>query len=145
MLNVKIKRLTPEAILPTKANEHDAGWDFYAPLNMEPVTIFPHERRTIHTGVSLAVPIGWYLQIMSRSGMASKLIDARAGVIDCTYRGEVGIILHNDGAWGEGYIVEPGAKIAQVVFLMVPDVNWDEVDTLDDTARGSGGYGSSGR
>ena len=82
---------------------------------------------------------------MSRSGMASKLIDARAGVIDCTYRGEVGIILHNDGAWGEGYVVEPGAKIAQGVFLMVPDVSWEEVDTLDETARGSGGYGSSGR
>ena len=145
MLNVRIKRLTSGACLPSKANEHDAGWDFFAPVDMEPVTIFPHERRTIKVGLSIAIPIGWYLQIMSRSGMASKLIDARAGVIDCTYRGEIGIMLHNDGSFGEGYVVRPADKIAQGIFLMVPNVNWEEVDMLDDTLRGDGGFGSSGR
>lgn len=144
MLNVQIKRLTPGSILPTKAHEHDAGWDFYAPNDMGTVVLWPGDRRIIKTGISVSIPIGWYLQIMSRSGLASKSIDARAGVIDCTYRGEIGIMLHNDGGFQERYI-NSGDKIAQGVFLMVPDVNWQEVDTLDDTARGDGGFGSSGR
>ena len=144
MLNVRIKRLTPGSVLPTKANEHDAGWDFYAPVDMEPVTIYPHERRVIKIGLSVAIPVGWYLQVASRSGLACKGIDARAGVIDCTYRGEIGIVLHNDRPWTE-YIVNPADKIAQGVFLPVPNVNWDEVDELDETLRGEGGFGSSGR
>lgn len=144
MIDVKVKRLTPGSILPTKAHEHDAGWDFYAPVDMETVTLWPGRRRIIKTGISVAIPVGWYLQIMSRSGLASKSIDARAGVIDCTYRGDIGIMLHNDSDMVEREI-KPGDKIAQGVFLMVPDVNWEEVDMLDETARGSGGYGSSGR
>ena len=144
MIDVKIKRLSPGAVLPTKAHEHDAGWDFYMPVDMETVTLWPGNRRIIKTGLSVAIPAGWYLQIMSRSGLASKLIDARAGVIDCTYRGEIGIMLHNDGGTFEREI-NPGDKIAQGVFLMVPNVNWEEVDVLDETARGTGGYGSSGR
>lgn len=144
MLNIRIKRLTPGSVLPTKANEHDAGWDFYAPVDMDPVTIYPHERRVIKIGLSVAIPVGWYLQVASRSGLACKGIDARAGVIDCTYRGEIGIVLHNDKPWNE-YIVKPADKIAQGVFLPVPNVNWDEVDELDETLRGEGGFGSSGR
>lgn len=144
MIDVKVKRLSPGAVLPTKAHEHDAGWDFYMPVDMETVTLWPGNRRIIKTGLSVAIPVGWYLQIMSRSGLASKLIDARAGVIDCTYRGEIGIMLHNDGNIFEREI-NPGDKIAQGVFLMVPNVNWEEVDMLDETTRGSGGYGSSGR
>lgn len=144
MIDVKVKRLTPGSILPTKAHEHDAGWDFYAPVDMETVTLWPGQRRIIKTGISVSIPVGWYLQIMSRSGLASKLIDARDGVIDCTYRGDIGIMLHNDSNLIECEI-KPGAKIAQGVFLMVPDVNWEEVDTLDDTTRGNGGFGSSGR
>ena len=144
MIDVKIKRLSPGAVLPTKAHEHDAGWDFYMPVDMETVTLWPGHRRIIKTGLSAAIPVGWYLQIMSRSGLASKLIDARAGVIDCTYRGEIGIMLHNDSNFLEREI-NPGDKIAQGVFLMVPNVNWEEVDVLDETARGNGGYGSSGR
>lgn len=144
MIDVKVKRLTPGSILPTKAHEHDAGWDFYAPIDMEPVTLWPGQRRIINTGISVAIPIGWYLQIMSRSSLASKSIDARAGVIDCTYRGDIGIMLHNDSDMAEREI-NPGDKIAQGVFLMVPDVNWEEVGELDDTDRGDGGYGSSGR
>ena len=144
MIDVKIKRLSPGAVLPTKAHEHDAGWDFYAPVDMETVTLWPGQRRIIKTGISVAIPVGWYLQIMSRSGLASKSIDARAGVIDCTYRGDIGIMLHNDSDMVEREI-KPGDKIAQGVFLMVPEVSWEEVDTLDDTARGNGGFGSSGR
>lgn len=144
MIEVKIKRLTQGSILPTKAHEHDAGWDFYAPVDMETVTLWPGQRRIIKTGISVAIPVGWYLQIMSRSSLASKSIDARAGVIDCTYRGDIGIMLHNDSDMVEREI-KPGDKIAQGVFLPVPSVNWEEVDTLDETARGSGGYGSSGR
>lgn len=144
MIDVKIKRLTPGSILPTKAHEHDAGWDFYAPVDMETVTLWPGQRRIIKTGISVAIPVGWYLQIMSRSSLASKSIDARAGVIDCTYRGDIGIMLHNDSDMVEREI-KPGDKIAQGVFLMVPAVNWEEVDILDETARGNGGFGSSGR
>ena len=144
MIDVRIKRLSPGAILPTKAHEHDAGWDFYAPVDMEAVKLWPHQRMVIKTGISVAIPVGWYLQIMSRSGLASKSIDARAGVIDCTYRGDIGIVLHNDSNLTEREI-KPGDKIAQGVFLMVPEVKWEEVDMLDETARGAGGYGSSGR
>lgn len=144
MIDVKVKRLSPGAVIPTKAHEHDAGWDFYMPVDMETVTLWPGHRRIIKTGLSVAIPVGWYLQIMSRSGLASKLIDARAGVIDCTYRGEIGIMLHNDSNFLEREI-KPGDKIAQGVFLLVPNVNWEEVDTLDETSRGAGGYGSSGR
>ena len=144
MIDVKIKRLSPGAVLPTKAHEHDAGWDFYAPVDMETVTLWPGQRRTINTGISVAIPVGWYLQIMSRSSLASKSIDARAGVIDCTYRGDISVMLHNDNDMTEREI-KPGDKIAQGVFLMVPDVNWEEVDELDETVRGNGGFGSSGR
>lgn len=144
MIDVKVKRLTKGSIMPTKAHEHDAGWDFYAPVDMEPVTLWPGQRRIIKTGISVSIPIGWYLQIMSRSGLASKSIDARAGVIDCAYRGDIGIMLHNDSDMVEREI-KPGDKIAQGVFLMVPEVSWEEVDTLDETERGAGGYGSSGR
>ena len=144
MIDVKVKRLTPGSILPTKAHEHDAGWDFYAPVDTETVILWPGHRRIIKTGLSVSIPVGWYLQIMSRSGLASKLIDARAGVIDCTYRGEIGIMLHNDSNFLEREI-KPGDKIAQGVFLMVPDVNWEEVEMLDETSRGNGGFGSSGR
>ena len=144
MIDVRIKRLSPGAILPTKANEHDAGWDFYAPVDMEPITIYGHDRHVIKIGLSVAIPVEWYLQVASRSGLACKGIDARAGVIDCTYRGEIGIVLHNDEAWNE-YTIKPGDKIAQGVFLPVPSVNWNEVDELDDTLRGEGGFGSSGR
>lgn len=144
MIDVKVKRLTPGSILPTKAHEHDAGWDFYAPVDMEPITLWPGQRRTINTGISVSIPVGWYLQVASRSGLACKGIDARAGVIDCTYRGEIGIVLHNDRPWNE-YTINPADKIAQGVFLPVPNVNWDEVDELDETLRGEGGFGSSGR
>lgn len=144
MINVRIKRLSDGAVLPTKANEYDAGWDFYAPADMKPATIYPHERRIIKIGISIAIPVGWYLQMASRSGLACKGIDARAGVIDCMYRGEIGIILHNDTEFDE-YVINPGDKIAQGVFLPVPSVNWDEVDELDVTSRGEGGFGSSGR
>ena len=144
MIDVKIKRLSPGAVLPTKAHEYDAGWDFYAPVDMETVTLWPGQRRIINTGISVAIPVGWYLQIMSRSSLASESIDARAGVIDCTYRGDIGVMLHNDSDMTEREI-KPGNKIAQGVFLMVPEVSWEEVDTLDETARGSGGFGSSGR
>ena len=145
MIDVKIKRLSPGAVLPTKAHEHDAGWDFYMPVDAEPLYIFPHKRRLIQTNIALSIPVGWYLQIMSRSGLALQAsLDARAGVIDCTYRDNVGIILHNDGDILDRKI-NPGDKIAQGVFLPVPDVNWEEVDALDETTRGSGGYGSSGR
>lgn len=144
MISVKIKRLRESAILPTKAHAGDAGWDFYAPSDMETVTIWPHGRHIIQTGISLAIPDGWYLQVMSRSGLASKYIDARAGVIDCSYRGEIGIMLHNDHWYSEREI-KAGDKIAQGIFLPVPVVLWKEVDSLDETERGDGGYGSSGR
>lgn len=144
MINVRIKRLSDGAVIPTKANEYDAGWDFYAPADMNPVTIYPHERRIIKIGISIAIPVGWYLQVASRSGLACNGIDARAGVIDCMYRGEIGIILHNDTEFDE-YTINHGDKIAQGVFLPVPSVNWDEVDELDETMRGEGGFGSSGR
>lgn len=144
-MKIEFSRLCSGAIVPRKANDTDAGFDFFVPLFSDPVIIWPHERVLIKTGIKAAIPTGWYMQMMSRSGLAMKsYIDTRAGVIDSSYRGEIGVILHNDSAYNE-IEIKPGDKISQGIILPVPEVEWVEVNMLDETARGAGGYGSSGR
>lgn len=144
-MKIEFRRIRSGAVAPCKANDTDAGFDFYVPLDRDPLMIYPHERVLIKTGIIAAIPPGWYMQMMSRSGLAlNSYIDTRAGVIDSSYRGEIGVILHNDSSYDEVEI-NPGDKISQGIILPVPDVEWVEVDALEDTSRGEGGFGSSGR
>lgn len=131
--------------LPRYATEGAAGFDLVANVQ-EPVTIGPMERRIIPTGLYVAVPRGYEMQVRPRSGLAAKkgvtVLNA-PGTVDSDYRGEVGVILANMGC--EPYVVEPGERIAQGVIAAYERAEWREVDELDDTERGEGGFGHSGR
>jgi dUTP pyrophosphatase len=112
----------------------------------QPITIAPHERAVILTGFAMSLPRGYEAQIRARSGMAVKhgIMPANGvGTIDADYRGEVGVILLNTS--NESFTVEPGMRIAQMVVTKYETVEWEEVDTLDETVRGTGGYGSTGK
>jgi dUTP pyrophosphatase len=124
------------------AKDGDAGFDLRAVV---PVDLAPGERRLVPTGVAVAVPAGYELQVRSRSGMALRnglVVANGVGTIDAGYRGEVGIILHNIGRHSQ--TVHYGDRIAQGVLSAVPRMYFVEVDELPDSVRGSSGYGSSG-
>lgn len=143
-MKIAIKRLHEDAKHPMYQTEHSAGMDLEAFMK-EPVTIKPHERVIIPTGIAIALPHGYEAQIRARSGMAAKfgIVPANGvGTIDADYRGEVGVILLNTS--NEAFVVEPGMRIAQMVVTRYETVEWDEVEELDETIRGAGGYGSTG-
>ena len=144
MTKIPIKRLREGAIFPTYATPSSAGADLYACLN-EAVNIEPHQTKMIPLGFSLAIPEGWVGLIFARSGIASKRDLAPAnkvGVVDADYRGEWWIPLHNHG--DQPRTVEPGERIAQLVLVPCMTAAFFEVDSLDETARGAGGFGSTG-
>jgi dUTP pyrophosphatase len=143
-MKIKIKKVDPEAIVPTQATKFDAGYDLYS---LDYGWIRPNERRLIHTGISIAIPEGYYGRIAPRSGLAWKDgIDVLAGVIDSSYRGKIGVILYNTNGGDEMNTVkiEKGQKIAQLIIEKCHEVEWELVDSLDETQRGAGGFGSSG-
>ena len=142
---VKIKKLVPEAILPTYGSEYAAGADLYAVLE-ETLEIQPHTTVKIHTGLSMEIPLGYVGLIYARSSMGTKqgLAPAnKVGVIDCDYRGEVMVCLHNHSNTVQ--CVEPKQRIAQIVITPYLHVNFMEADELSDTVRGEGGFGSTGK
>ncbi|MDN0054389.1 dUTP diphosphatase [Collinsella ihumii] len=142
-LNVSIKRLDPEVELPTYAYEGDAGLDLRA---NESVEIPPHERVLISTGIAIALPDGYAGFVQPRSGMALKRglsIANTPGLIDAHYRGEIKVIAVNLDP-RETIRIERGERIAQLVIQQVPVVHLVEVDELNETDRGAGGFGSSG-
>lgn len=144
MTNVNIKKLNPNATIPTYGSEYAAGCDLYACLD-ESVTIEPHATVLIKTGLALEVPQGYAGLIYARSGLASKRNLAPAnkvGVVDADYRGEVMVALHNHGTAPQ--TVEHGERIAQMVIAPFLHVNFIETETLSDTVRGEGGFGSTG-
>ena len=144
-MNVFLKKLRPEAVLPTRGSAAAAGYDLYACLDA-PVTIAPHETAKIGTGLSLALPEGCFGAVFARSGLASKqgLRPANCvGVCDSDYRGEYIVALHNDSE--EPRTVSGGDRIAQLVVLPFLPVEFTETEELDETARGTGGFGSTGR
>ena len=144
-IQMKIKKLAPDAILPAYASAGAAGADLYALPSGEPITVAPGETAFIHTGVAMAIPEGYVGLIYARSGMACKrgLAPAnKVGVIDSDYRGEIMVALHNHSDKPE--TVTPGERIAQFVLTPVVLVDWQECETLDDTDRGAGGFGSTG-
>ena len=142
---VKVKILREGAVLPTYGSEGAAGADLYACLNT-PVNIAPGETVFIPTGLAMAIPEGLAGLVYARSGMASKrgLAPAnKVGVVDSDYRGEFLVALHNHGT--EPQTIEHGERIAQLVITPVLRGQFQEADSLSDTARGSGGFGSTGR
>lgn len=144
-MKIKIKKLKQNAIVPQYATEHAAGMDLSACID-EPVTIAPGERAIIPTGIAIALPPGYEAQIRGRSGLAAKhgIMPANGvGTIDADYRGEIGVITLNTS--NETFMVEPGMRLAQMVVTRYETVDWGEVDELDATARGDGGYGSTGK
>lgn len=143
-MNISIKKLHKNAVLPAYQTEHAAGMDVAACLDA-PVTIAPHERAIIPTGFAIALPPCYEAQIRARSGLSAKsgVMPANGvGTIDADYRGEVGVILLNTS--NQPFTVEPGMRIAQMVIARYQTAQWQQVDDLDKTARGSGGYGSTG-
>ena len=142
--DVPIKKLCPEAKLPTYGSESAAGADLYALLDA-PLTVAAGETVLVHTGVALALPKGTVGLIFARSGLATKrgLAPAnKVGVIDADYRGEIMVALHNHG--GAAVTVEPYERIAQLAILPYVTAAFLETDDLDETARGAGGFGSTG-
>ena len=141
---VAVKKLRPNAKLPTYGSEFAAGADLYACLDV-PVTIQPHETYLVPTGLSLELPVGWAGMVYARSGMATKRDLAPAnkvGVIDCDYRGEVMVSLHNHGS--KPQTVDPGERIAQLVITPYLTAQFFETEELSETVRGTGGFGSTG-
>ena len=139
-VKVKIKRIHPDAKLPIHATEHSAGCDFYS---IEDVEIGSGETVIVKTGIALELPIGYYLRIEDRSGLAIKGIHKMAGIIDTDYRGEVGIVLHNSTK--KPYKIEKHDRIAQGILTPVSQSDFEEVGELGETARGEGGFHSTGR
>ncbi len=141
---INIKKLDKKAIIPTYGSEYSAGADLYACLDQEEI-IEPGETKMIHTGVSMEIPVGYAGLIYARSGLASKrgLAPAnKVGVVDSDYRGEFMVALHNHS--NEPQTVAPGERIAQMVVTPVLAVAFNEVEELEDTVRGAGGFGSTG-
>ena len=146
MIKINIKKLRPEATLPTSGSKYAAGYDLYACTGKGSVTIAPHTTAMIGTGLSVAVPEGYFGAIFARSGLASKqgLRPANCvGVCDSDYRGEYIVAIHNDSDTER--TVTDGDRIAQLVVLPYLAVEFEEVSELDDTERGAGGFGSTGK
>jgi dUTP pyrophosphatase len=130
--------------LPAYATEHAAGLDLMAAID-EPMTIRPGKRAMVPAGIALALPVGFEAQVRPRSGLAAKngvTVLNSPGTIDADYRGEIKVILINFGE--TDFQVEPKSRIAQLIVAPVVQIRWDEVETLPQTARGDGGFGSTG-
>ncbi len=130
--------------LPEYAHMDDSGLDICAFLE-EDLIIKPGERALVQTGIYVAIPDGYEFQVRSRSGLALKkgiFVLNSPGTIDAGYRNSIGVILYNSSK--DDFTVKNGDRIAQLVLQAVPMVVWQEVESLDDTERGMGGYGSSG-
>ena len=143
-MNIPVKKLKPNATLPTYGSEYAAGADLYACID-EAITINPGETHMVPTGLAMELPMGYAGLIYPRSGMASKrgLAPAnKVGVVDPDYRGEFMVALHNHSL--NAQTVEPNERIAQLVITPFITAQFDETNELSDTVRGAGGFGSTG-
>ncbi|QDH17916.1 dUTP diphosphatase [Swingsia samuiensis] len=146
-INVKVSRLphSEGLSLPAYGTTGAAGVDFLAAIS-ETITVKPGERVLVPTGLCIALPENYELQLRPRSGLALKhgiMLPNTPGTIDEDYRGEIKIIVMNAGQ--ESFEIERGMRIAQGVLAPVVHLHWEEVASLDATTRGSGGFGSTGR
>ena len=143
-MEIKIKKLSEDAVIPTYGSEYSAGADLYA-LTDEPIVIEPGKTVLVHTGISIEIPEGYGGFIYARSGLSTKrgLAPAnKVGVIDADYRGELMVSLYNQS--GVTQTVESKERIAQLVIAPFLKAEYEEADELCDTARGAGGFGSTG-
>ncbi len=143
-VKVNAKKLNPKAVLPTYGSICAAGADLYACLEGE-LTVQPHQTVLVHTGIAMEIPEGLVGLVYARSGLASKRNLAPAnkvGVIDSDYRGEIMVALHNHGETAQ--TIAEGERIAQLVLAPYITAEYQEVAELSDTARGAGGFGSTG-
>lgn len=144
MIKIDIKKLNNRALLPTRGSEQAAGWDLYS-NNEEAISIAPHTTAMIGTGLSMAIPDGYFGGVFARSGLATKqsLRPANCvGVVDSDYRGEIIVSLHNDSDTVK--VVNPHERIAQLVVMPYLSVEFNEKESLDETVRGDHGFGSTG-
>jgi len=143
-MNIAIKKLHEQAVLPEYQTEQAAGMDVVACID-EAITLEPHQRTIVPTGLAIALPAGYEAQIRGRSGMAAKfgVMPANGiGTIDADYRGEIGVILLNTS--DEVFTIEPGMRVAQMVIAKYEKIAWEATDELEATERGAGGFGSTG-
>lgn len=139
-IKILMQRLDKDIELPKFAYDHDAAVDLRSSMD---ISLKPGEKQIVKTGIKMAVPKGYAGLIWDRSGMAAKYsIHTMAGVIDSGYRGEVGIVMINLGT--EEFFIEKGMRIAQILIQPVLNTDIIEVEDLDKTDRGEGGFGSSG-
>jgi dUTP pyrophosphatase len=154
LLNIKYVKLIDGAEEPTRAKVGDAAYDLYS---IETLRIEPMYRRIVRTGIAVEIPEGYYGRIAPRSGLAAKNgIMVMGGVIDSSYRGDVGVILANfnipepENVYGKffgsrlAFEVQKGDRIAQLIIEKCYDANWEEVNSLDSSSREDGGFGSTG-
>ena len=156
-MSVEVKRVSLGSTIPTYAHEGDAGMDLYASEN---TVIEPGETDIVPTGIAMAIPKGYELQIRPRSGVTVKTkLRVQLGTIDCIFRGAIGVIVDNDARngmdvdyycfygcdseWGS-YLIRKGDRIAQGVLAPISHAHFTEVDALDDSPRGGNGFGSTG-
>ena len=139
-MELKVKRINPEAKLPVYGHPGDAGLDLFSVVDRD---LAPGDVFAVPTGVQVAVPAGHVGLVWDKSGISLKSVHRLAGVIDAGYRGEVQVVLINLGA--APFPVRKGMKIAQMLVQPVAAVTVVEADSLDDTSRGEGGFGSTGR
>jgi dUTP pyrophosphatase len=141
MPSINIKRIHPDAIIPSRSNPSDAGADLFS---TEGFMIHPGERQVVGTGVALQIPEGFYGRVAPRSGLAAKHgVDVLAGVVDSSYRGEIKVVLLNTDKHNT-FHVEKGSRIAQLIIETHFNFEFMEGD-LAETERGAGGFGSTGK
>lgn len=141
---VRFRKLVPEAIVPSYAHPGDAGADLYA---LEDTWVAPYSTVPVRTGIAVEIPEGWEIQIRPRSGWALKclgyLLPNSPGTIDSGYRDEVKVLVRNTSV--SALAISSGDRIAQAVLSRVYEIAWIEVEELDESVRGLGGLGSTGR
>lgn len=148
-MKIQIQRLYETTKLPTRADNASAGYDLYADISDavgNTITLKPGETRFISTGIACAIPNGYFGAIYARSGLSCRhgLRPANCvGVVDSSYRGEIMVALHNDNDKCQS--INHGDRIAQLIIQEFQPIEWEEVEVLDETERGDGGFGHSGK
>ena len=145
MVKILVKKLDSRVKLPSYKTVGSSGMDLMA-LTDKPITILPKKSYLVPTGISVAMPKNYEMQIRPRSGLAAKnniSVLNTPGTIDSDYRGEIKIILFNHGS--DEFLINNGDRIAQIVLMPIHKIDFEEVDNLPDTVRGEGGFGSTGR
>lgn len=141
-MDLRVKRLDTQAILPTQGSKDSACYDVYS---IKKYQFCPHESHNVRTGLAFQVPPGFMMDIRPRSGLASRglIVLNSPGVLDSDYRGELQIIMRNIS--NRNITVLPGDRVAQIKIDKLVDVEWEEVEELNTTERGEKGFGSTGR